>query len=191
MPTGSSDSRQRDIPRRRSVCPRRRVSVIGSVVLVDINLRRTRPRTSASRLGQGIQTEIPRGRGEEEVYRLAGCIVFPATVEHAERSFPVVYAQGDAPSADVAVAIAVLPGEVGHAAGVVDLAHVDGDAVGEGGVGGGVPGVPEGVVVAVDGFVAVVAVGAGEFEAVDVAVPLRAELVDTAADALAGAEVGG
>ena len=55
--------------------------------------------------------------------------------------------------------------------------------MGEGFVGGVVLGMPVGVVVAVDGFVAVFVFG---FPAVDVAVPLRVELVDAVADALAG-----
>lgn len=99
-----------------------------------------------------------------------------------------VFGEGDAPVADVAVAAAVLPGQICHTAHVVDLSHIDGDAMGEGLIGRVVLGVPEGVVVAVDGFVTVFV---GGFPAVDVAVPLWVELVDAFADALAGAEVGG
>ena len=60
--------------------------------------------------------------------------------------------------------------------------------MGERVIGRVVLGVPVGVVVAVDGFVAVLV---GGFPAVDVAVPLGVELVDAVADALTGAQVGG
>ena len=126
--------------------------------------------------------------GVPKVHRLAGCIVRPGAVERAEGFGVRVGGEGDAPVADVAVANAVLAGQVGETADVVDLAHVDGDAMGERVIGRVVLGVPIGVVVAVDGFVAVLV---GGFPAVDVAVPLGVELVDAVADALTGAEVGG
>ena len=180
--------RRRVVPEARRVGHGWRIRGAGTVVLVDVNLRDAGPRAAVAGLGQGIQLHVAGSGGVPKVHRLAGGVVGPGAVERAECFGVGVGGEGDAPVADVAVAHAVLAGQVGETADVVDLAHVDGDAMGERVIGRVVLGVPIGVVIAVDGFVAVLV---GGFPAVDVAVPLGVELVDAVADALTGAQVGG